>query len=130
MHERSRGAALEPRLARVRERLEGWRAVRTGRRIPEHLWERAVELAREFGVHRTARALRLNYYSLAERAAQPWTTPATVDGSPAFVELPVIAEAQGLAELESPGGARLRLSWRGACPDLAALCASFFGDSA
>jgi hypothetical protein len=116
----------------LRARFEEWRAVRTTRRIPESLWERAVELARELGVHRTARALRLNYHSLAERAAElsMASARATVEDPPAFVELPVIAEAQGSAELESPDGARLRLEWRGACPDLAALCASFFGDSA
>ncbi|MGH8653062.1 MAG: hypothetical protein ACREYE_13235, partial [Gammaproteobacteria bacterium] len=32
--------------------------------IPEALWASAVGLAREHGLHKTAGALRLNYYTL------------------------------------------------------------------
>ena len=39
-----------------------WRATRkVGTRIPEPLWELAVELARKYGVSRTAATLRVSY---------------------------------------------------------------------
>jgi hypothetical protein len=49
---------------RISERLEQWRKTRKHRaRIPERLWKAAVRVARKHGLHRTARALRLDYYS-------------------------------------------------------------------
>ena len=47
--------------AATRRELERWRKRRSGRRIPEPLWSRAVELARRHGVHCTAKELRLDY---------------------------------------------------------------------
>jgi hypothetical protein len=53
---------------RVQHRFDLWRKTRKRcSPIPETLWSSAVELAREHGLHRTARALRLNYYSLKKR---------------------------------------------------------------
>src|SRR5271157_3388647 len=50
---------------RVQHRFDLWRKTRKRcSPIPETLWSSAVELAREHGLHRTARTLRLNYYSL------------------------------------------------------------------
>ena len=47
---------------RVQHRFELWRKKRKRcSPIPEILWASAVELVGEHGVHRTARALRLNY---------------------------------------------------------------------
>src|SRR2546427_3558304 len=52
----------------VRHRFDFWRKTRKRcSPIPETLWSSAVELAREHGLHRTARTLRLNYYSLKKR---------------------------------------------------------------
>ena len=59
--------ALPMRLNRGVERFERWRATRQKRRIPEALWKVAAGLASEFGVHRTSRALRLNYEELKRR---------------------------------------------------------------
>ena len=59
---------LPPRLASGRERFERWRSQRTGRApIPDSLWQLAMELTGEFGVHLTARGLRLNYTALKSR---------------------------------------------------------------
>lgn len=53
----------------VQRRFERWRQTRRGHaRIPERLWAAAVKAAGVHGLHRTVRALRLNYYSLKERA--------------------------------------------------------------
>ena len=56
------------RLEGTRRRFERWRATREGRtRIPEALWASAVKVAGKYGVCRTSRALRLDYYSLKKR---------------------------------------------------------------
>ena len=55
----------------VRQRFERWRQSRRGHaRIPDSLWAAAVKAAGRHGLHRTVRALRLDYYSLKERVEQ------------------------------------------------------------
>ena len=56
--------------SRVQRKLEQWRQ-RHRPRVPisEGLWREAAELARTHGINRTARALRLDYYSLQKRVA-------------------------------------------------------------
>ena len=62
-------------------RFESWRSVREPReRIPEELWELTAKLATEFGINRTARALRLDYVRVkqrteARRELQPEAAP-------------------------------------------------------
>ncbi len=62
------GRQLEIRLSRVQRRFDDWRRSRSlGTRIPQALWQEAVQLAMILGVHRTAASLRLDYYSLQKR---------------------------------------------------------------
>jgi hypothetical protein len=59
---------LPVRLETVRQRFERWRRTREVRsRIPEPLWASAVKVAGTYGIHRTARALRVDYYALKKR---------------------------------------------------------------
>lgn len=59
---------LPARMEGVRRRLERWRRTRQARsRIPEPLWAAAVNVAGRFGIHRTAKTLLLDYYSLKRR---------------------------------------------------------------
>jgi len=79
--------ALAADLAKARDRLAAWRRMKEpSSRIPEALWKTAVELAAKYGVHRTARSLKLDYYSLKKRALLAEGQPAKNDS--AFVELP------------------------------------------
>ena len=56
---------------RLRKRFERWRRTRKPRtRIPESLWAAAVEIAGFYGLHRTARAIPVEYYSLKKRLEQ------------------------------------------------------------
>jgi hypothetical protein len=98
----------------------------------------------EFGLHRTAKALRLDYYSLRKRverqprvAADPPTEVAprrrTTAGpaarlAPTFVELaPVAGGYECTAELEDAAGSKMRVHLKGlAMPDLVALSRSFW----
>jgi len=59
----------------VQRRFERWRRTRRGHaRIPDALWAAAVKAASRHGLHRTVRALRLDYYSLKERVEQQAST--------------------------------------------------------
>ena len=125
---------LPARLEGLRRRFERWRRTRKVRSpIPEPLWDSAVKLAGTLGIHRTAKALRVDYYALKKRvegtaAVTASNTPAGV--APAtFVELSPPAwpgSAECMLELEDAGGAKLRVHLKGfEAPDLAALSRSF-----
>jgi hypothetical protein len=126
------------RLAAVRRRFEAWRRVRKPRsRIPESLWRSAVKMAVVYGMHRTARALRLDYYALKKRIERGTpalaTAPTAVskaEGVTPFLELvPPLSTAAGeyVLELENAAGAKMRVHLKGvASPDLVALSRSFW----
>jgi hypothetical protein len=95
------------------------------------LWASAADLARRYGLAKTARALRLDYYSLKERieAGNGRGSP-EMTARPAFVELvpqPAAAVSEWTMELEDPSGARMRVHLKGAAvPDLTDLSESFW----
>jgi len=65
MKQRAKQPALPAGLESIQRRFERWRETREGRsRISESLWALATRAARQFGVHRTCRALRLDYVVL------------------------------------------------------------------
>jgi len=73
----------------VRERFVRWRRTRAKKaRIPEDLWEAAVEVARRDGVNRTAKALHLDGGKLMRRlvAAGEAGEPGGKDAPAAFIE--------------------------------------------
>ena len=110
-------------MEKARRRFERWRSSHKGRKpIPESLWTAAAEVAREHGIFRTSKALRLEFNKLKRRvqSAGRRAGPTT----PAFVEL-VAPESAGLSEclieLEGPRG-KMRIQWKGITPpDLAGL---------
>ena len=123
--------ALPKRLNRGVERFERWRATREKRRIPEALWKVAAGLASEFGVHRTSRALRLNYEELKRRwsaSAGGKEKPSAEAEASSFVPLiaPGLVGGEGAAEYKGVDGTWMRVEWKGASPDLARLSESFF----
>jgi hypothetical protein len=120
-------AAIEsevpPAMRRVYLRLERWRRKRTGRaRIPEGLWAAAGELAREHGVNRVSRVLRLEFNHLKRVAeSHRQTARGRRATRTAFVELiaPQSATApECVIELEGRRG-QLRIRWQGTTTDLA-----------
>ena len=61
------GSLIASQVVRVRERFERWRRDHPGRRpLPAELWSAAVNLARQYGLSRTANALRLSSDSLKQ----------------------------------------------------------------
>src|SRR3982751_5612258 len=70
----------------LQQQLEQWRAGQKGRaKLPESFWQSAVDLARRFGVFRTAQPLRLDYTRLKQRLNR--TLPPQKSAPAAFVEL-------------------------------------------
>ena len=129
---------LPARLEGVRRRFERWRqSHRVRSRIPDSLWAAAVKAAGTYGVCRTARALRVNYYALKKRVEQGSATGLPEGGAIAFLELAPHAD-HGLAaiptgtgectmELEDVDGAKMRVHLKGfEAPDLASLSRSFW----
>ena len=135
---------LPARLKGLRRRFERWRRTRKVRsRIPEPLWAAAVKSAAKYGIHRTAKALRVDYYTLKKRVEQkaaiagtqqkPAATASKAAAAAAeatFLELPAAAWAgsgECTLDLEDAGGAKLRVHLKGfEAPDLAALSRSFW----
>ena len=111
-------------MQRICRRFERWRRSHQGRLpIPEGLWASAATAAREHGVFRTAKALRLEYGKLKRMAesASSGARPATMPT--AFLELmpQPVGVSDCLIEVEGPGG-KMRLQWKGVtASDLAGL---------
>lgn len=99
-------------LALARDRLATWRRTKKPRdRIPQALWKTAVELAGRHGLHRTARALNLDYYSLKKRVA---SAERGAENGTAFLELPpgLVPVPECSIEIED-GGGTLRVHLKG-----------------
>jgi hypothetical protein len=121
-------------LESVQRRFERWRRRhRTRSRIPDRLWAAAVRAASTSGIHRTAKALRVDYYSLKRRVQQEAAAASRVPpggevGS--FIELTAAASGGSCRcdlEWESAGGAKMRVHLNSfQMPDLVALSRSFW----
>lgn len=131
----SNDSHLPASLAAAQRRFEHWRSTRREPcRIPPSLWQAAVRCAAKYGVHRTVRALRLDFNSLKRRVLASTGAPAAQGRPPTFVELVAPAgngPAGCIVEVERPGGAKLRVELRGSeIPDVAELARRFAAEDA
>ncbi len=114
--------AIPPDLLELSQRLDQWRREQPPRsRLPESLWAAAVELAKRHGLHRTTKALRLDYTGLKNR--MPAAAQLAGPPPPTFLELlapPAAGPAEYVVEWESARG-RMRVAMKGATPDWASL---------
>jgi hypothetical protein len=90
-------------------------------------------MAGRYGIHRTARTLRVDYYSLQRRVQEASAAGGSASGAGAvrtFIQLasPTPTSAgECVLELERPGGEKMRVHLKGVpAPDLAALSQSFW----
>jgi hypothetical protein len=105
-------------LEEVRRRFETWRrGGKPGGRIPNCLWQAAVEVCGKHPVHEVARALGLNYNQLKGRVSASRAVAVSQGQGPAgFVELSLGVNAATVPctlELESRTGAKLKLTFCG-----------------
>jgi hypothetical protein len=110
-------------IAHLQQQLTQWRSTNQPRtRSPEGFWNAAVELAREYGIYRTAHSLRLDYVGLKERLLGSGTRrhkQGRKSPKPAFVELVAPASAKAdecVIEFESARGNKMRIQWKAPTP--------------
>jgi hypothetical protein len=86
-------------------------------KLPESVWEAAVELARQHGIYRVAQALRLDYMGLKKRLNGMVSQPPSA-GRTAFVELVTTPStvAECVIEFESATDGKMRIQWKSTAP--------------
>ena len=124
MNDKSASPIPEP-IAQLQRRFDEFRSSRPHRaKLPETLWESAVELARQHGVYSVAHPLRLDYMGLKKRL-EGVPGPQKKMAAPAFVELIASHPAtisECVIEFESSIGSKMRIQWKGSStPDWASL---------
>jgi hypothetical protein len=118
MNRKSPSPIPEP-IVQLRRQLDQFRSTRLRRtKLPESLWQAAVELARQHGVYSVAQPLRLDYMGLKKRLGEP-SSRRRKTPRPAFVELitphPAALE-ECVIEFESSRGAKMRIQWKASAP--------------
>ena len=114
-----KSAPIPESIAELRSQLDQFRRTRPRRtKLPESLWQAAVELARQHGVYPVAHPLRLDYMGLKKRLRG---VPAVrrKAAKPAFVELIAPQSAtleECIIEFESSSGGKMRIQWKAAAP--------------
>lgn len=124
MNDKSGSPIPEP-IEQLQRQLDEFRSTQPHRKkLPETLWQAAVELARQYGVYSVAHPLRLDYMGLKKRLdGVPGSQKKAA--KPAFVEL-VAAHPASMAdcviEFESSAGSKMRIQWKNSsAPDWAGL---------
>ena len=112
-------------IVQLQRRLDELRSTRPHRtKLPETVWQAAVELAREHGLYSVAHPLRLDYTQLKKRLAGVVTVSRKA-AAPAFVELigsHPTAMSECMIEFESALGSKMRIQWKGtSVPDWTSL---------
>ncbi len=118
-------------IEQLQRQLDEFRSTQPHRtKLPETLWQAAVELARQHGVHSVAHPLRLDLPGLKKRL-DGVPSPRKKAAKPAFVEL--IADhpttmADCVIEFESSTGSKMRIQWKAStAPDWARVCSAMPG---
>ena len=108
-------------IAQLQRQLEQFRSSHAHRtRLPETVWQSAVELAREHGLYSVAPPLRLDYAQLKKRLGGVAIVSRKA-AAPTFVELIAshpATRSECVIEIESSIGGKMRIQWKGsAAPD-------------
>ena len=112
-------APIPEPIAQLQRQLDQFRSTQPGRtKLPESLWQAAVELARQHGIYPVAHPLRLDYTGLKKRlGGVPIRRRKTA--KPVFVELitpPPATLEECVIEFESPRGGKLRIQRKSSAP--------------
>jgi hypothetical protein len=113
-----KSAPIPEPIAQLQRQLDQFRGSQPGRtKLPEALWQAAVELARQYGVYPVAHPLRLDYTRLKKQLGGVPTHRQRRPTKPAFVELiaPTTPE-ECVIEFESSSGSKMRIQWKSTAP--------------
>jgi hypothetical protein len=119
VNRRSISTTPEP-ILQLQRQLEEFRSSRPGRvKLPESLWQAAVELAQQYGIWPVAHSLRLDYVRLRKRVGKVPLPHRRKAAPPSFIEVvaaqPAVVEGS-VIEFESPRGAKMRIHWKATTP--------------
>ena len=118
MNRKSPSPIPEP-IVQLQRQLDQFRSTQQRRtKLPESLWQAAVDLARQHGVYSVAQPLRLDYMGLKKRLGEPSSHRRKTPRA-AFVELitpPRAALEECVIEFESSRGAKMRIQWKASTP--------------
>ena len=111
--------AIPEAILQLQRQLDQFRSTQPRRtKLPESLWQTAVELARLHGVYSVAHPLRLDYMGLKKRLGAPSSHRREAPRQ-AFVELitphPAVLE-ECVIEFEAPSGNKMRVQWKASSP--------------
>ena len=103
-------------ILQLQRQLDQFRSTQPRRtKLPESLWQAAVELARQHGVYPVAHPLRLDYTGLKKRLGGVPIVRRKAT-KPAFVELIAPPQEECVIEFESPSGNKMRIQWKASTP--------------
>jgi hypothetical protein len=107
-------------ILQLQRQLEDFRSSQPARtKLPEALWQAAVDLARQYGIYPVAHPLRLDYMGLKKRLGEVRPPRRRKAAPPAFIEVvaaqPAAQEAC-VIEFESARGAKMRIHWKASTP--------------
>src|ERR1700693_3473811 len=112
-------AVIAEPIAQLQRQLDQIRSTQPrGKKLPDSVWQAAVELAREHRVYSVAHPLRLDYAGLETRIGG-LPDRREKPRKPAFVELiapPSAMLRECLIEFESLHGGKVRIQWKAAAP--------------
>jgi len=115
---RRRSDEVPEAIVQLQVRLDQWRSAQKGRtKLPEAFWLAAVDLAKQYGVFRTAHTLRLDYTRLKKQLGDS-VAPRQKPPQTAFVELMAHPASlqECVVEFESAGQAKMRIQWKSGVP--------------
>ena len=128
-----RSSKIPTALSEARRQLDHWRSQQPSKRtrLPKEFWQQAVALAQEYGLNKTARALKVKYESLKKHLEQSDANEGHLaKAQPEFIELLPAAIKPGavecMLEWADGCGATVRMHMRGAGPSELSAVAGVF----
>jgi len=117
-------------MEKVKQKFENWRRSRAKLgRIPEDLWDAAVNLHKEYNISKICEVLGLQHSKLKSRILE---ANKKIDISPKYIQLDMNMHQQQAyqnewsVEIEKADGAKIKISSKSSkMPDFALLCQSF-----
>ena len=111
-------------IVQLQRQLDQFRSSQPTRtKLPESLWQAAVELARQHGIYPVAHPLRLDYVGLKNRLnggsnPQRKSSPQRQTTKMSFVDLtaPSAKLEECVIEFESAAGGKMRIQWKPTAP--------------
>ncbi len=107
---------IKPTLEKVQNQFRIWRKTRKKRTsIPRDLWQAAIELTQYHSINTVSKALGLSYTDLKKRIQESRTGVCPSPPMTTFVELDLKEMISGrcIVEMDTPGGARLKMDFMG-----------------